>query len=169
MWASKTTFWEKDHQTPGHLEKRPPFAKTSTVGLECIMTSKIINQSPKSRLRQELQGSVAQKQPVQTLYGFSNQIVPRACFPDGIRVSNLPLGNNLIDKPVQSLYGLVLQSRPHRFNRLTYYRSKKKTQKLEYCGMSEPRRDRTGSHPVAKINPNPCVHHEYSIDYFIDF
>ena len=30
------------------------------------------------------------KQPVQTLYGFSNQIVPRACFPDGIRVSNLP-------------------------------------------------------------------------------
>ena len=31
------------------------------------------------------------KQPVQTLYGFSNQIVPRACFPDGIRVSNLPI------------------------------------------------------------------------------
>ena len=47
------------------------------------------------------------KQPVQTLYGFSNQIVPRACFPDGIRVSNLP-GVQLIDKAVQSLYGLVL-------------------------------------------------------------
>ena len=29
------------------------------------------------------------KQLVQTLYDFSNQIVPRACFPDGIRVSNL--------------------------------------------------------------------------------
>ena len=29
------------------------------------------------------------KQPVQTLYDFSNQIVPQACFPDGIRVSNL--------------------------------------------------------------------------------
>ena len=28
--------------------------------------------------------------PSQTLYGFSNQSVPRACFPDGIRVSNLP-------------------------------------------------------------------------------
>ena len=60
-----------------------------------------------SRLRQESKGSIAQKQPVQTLYGLSNQIVPRACFPDGIRVSNRP-GYNLIDKPVQNLYGLVL-------------------------------------------------------------
>ena len=31
MWASETTFWEKDHQTSGHLEKRPPFGKTSIV------------------------------------------------------------------------------------------------------------------------------------------
>ena len=54
------------------------------------------------------------KQPVQTLYDFSNQIVPRACFPDGIRVLHL-LGYKLIDKPVQNLYGLVLQTRPHRF------------------------------------------------------
>jgi len=56
-------------------------------------------------------GSIAQKQPVQNLYGLSNQTVPQACFPDGFRVSNL--GTKLIDKPVQSLYGLVLQSRPH--------------------------------------------------------
>ena len=35
MWASKTTFWEKDHQTPGHLEKRPPFAKTSASRISC--------------------------------------------------------------------------------------------------------------------------------------
>ena len=59
------------------------------------------------------------KQAVQTLYGLSNQIVPRACFPDGIldlrRGSVFPIarGYKLIDKPVQSLYGLVLQSRPH--------------------------------------------------------
>jgi len=31
MWASKTTFWEKDHQTPGHLEKRPPFANLQQI------------------------------------------------------------------------------------------------------------------------------------------
>ena len=36
-----------------------------------------------------MKGSMLKKQPVQTLYDFSNQIVPRACFPDGIRVSNL--------------------------------------------------------------------------------
>jgi hypothetical protein len=68
--------------------------------------------STNSGLRKEWKGSIAQKQVVQTLYGLSNQIVPRACFPDGIRVSNRP-GYKLIDTPVQILYGLVLKSRPH--------------------------------------------------------
>ena len=39
---------------------------------------------PYSRLRQESKARLLKKQPVQTLYDFSNQIVPRACFPDGI-------------------------------------------------------------------------------------
>ena len=30
--VSHTAFQKKDHQTPGHLKKRPPFAKTSSVG-----------------------------------------------------------------------------------------------------------------------------------------
>jgi len=42
------------------------------------------------------------KQPVQTLYGLSDQIVPKACFPDGIRVSNRP-GTKLIHKPEHSM------------------------------------------------------------------
>ena len=52
------------------------------------------------------------KEPVQTLYGFSNQIVPERVSRTG---SVFPIFRRykLIDKAVQSLYGLLLQSRPH--------------------------------------------------------
>ena len=59
------------------------------VGSCPIATSGQANHHSKVDCDRNGRARLLKKQPVQTLYDFSNQIVPRACFPDGIRVSNL--------------------------------------------------------------------------------
>jgi len=64
-------------------------------------------------LRQEWKGSIAQKAASTNFVRLLQSNCTTSVFPGRDNMNSIFLGYKLIDKPVQNLYGLVLQSRQH--------------------------------------------------------